>query len=227
MGPGQGDGLGIKRLFSQGLGAATWNTPGSPGSRRGGCAPRGRRRRRRKNLAHEDLRGSRVFSSIDTSVDTARAATQPDPGNSFVPQLTMRKVGFEPPSRKVRRANGRQLRRSTINYSSSSWVFFPFAIEGLPVPATNSCLDICEGFRRCREFYENCRMWRTRVVLEGSVDRTILPLRRVYNFSYVYFKGVQFQPTFLYLRRSFHKSYGQITRKIQRNYRKGDHYIGE
>lgn len=33
----------------------------------------------------EDLRGSRVFSSIDTSADIVMAATQPDPGNSPAP----------------------------------------------------------------------------------------------------------------------------------------------
>lgn len=77
----RGDGLGIKRLFSQGLAShrGLWSTPacGSPDSSAtlepevddGVEDDDGPRSSSRAHLARRILHGSRVFSGVDTSVD--------------------------------------------------------------------------------------------------------------------------------------------------------------
>lgn len=77
----RGDGLGIKRLFSQGLAShrGLWSTPacGSPDSGPtlepevddGVEDDDGPRSSSRAHLARRILHGSRVFSGVDTSVD--------------------------------------------------------------------------------------------------------------------------------------------------------------
>lgn len=132
----RGDGLGIKRLFSQGLAShrGLWSTPacGSPDSSAtlepevddGVEDDDGPRSSSRAHLARRILHGSRVFSGVDTSVDIVplplnRILARPSPPLLSSLQLTMRKVGFEWSSRKVHRSRLAAAIR-TINYSSNS-----------------------------------------------------------------------------------------------------------
>lgn len=74
------------------------------------------------HLVQRILRGSRVFSGVDTSVDIVRLPLNRIlVRSSPLLQLTMRKVGFEWSSRKVHRSR-LAAARSTINYSSNSGV---------------------------------------------------------------------------------------------------------